>query len=102
MADYITIFKTGDLAPGTSTTVEVKETKIALFNVGGSFYAIDNTCLHRSGPLGEGFLNDKTVTCPWHGWEYNVETGKCETNPNLCVKRYDVKLDGDNVKILLE
>lgn len=101
MGDYITVLKKGDLAPGACTTIEVKGTKIALFNVDGTFYAIDNTCLHRGGPLGEGFLNNKTVTCPWHGWEYDVETGKCETTPGVSVKRYDVRLSGENIELLI-
>jgi len=102
MGTYVIVLKKEDLAPGSCTTVDVKGTKIALFNAGGTFYAIDNTCLHRGGPLGEGFLNGKTVTCPWHGWEYNVENGKCETTPGVSVKRYDVRVAGENVEICVD
>lgn len=102
MANYIPVLKKEDLAAGSCTTVDVKGTKIALFNVDGTFYAIDDTCLHRGGPLGEGFLNGKTVTCPWHGWEYDVESGKCQTTPGVSVKRYDVRLSGENVEVLVE
>src|SRR5207245_179427 len=54
---------------------------IALFNVEGSFYAIDNTCTHRGGPLGEGELKGDTVACPWHGAHFNVKTGAVTVPP---------------------
>jgi len=61
------IAETKDLPPGSGTIVEAGGRTLALFNVDGTFYAIDNTCLHRGGPLGEGDLDDTIVTCPWHG-----------------------------------
>ena len=66
-----------DIAPGESTIVEAGEREIAVFNVDGTFYAIENTCCHRGGPLGEGELEGAVVTCPWHGWEFDVTTGRC-------------------------
>ena len=77
----------------------VQDKSIALFNVGGVLYAIDNTCLHRGGPLGEGELSDTVVTCPWHGWQYDVKTGVCAANPSVQVKTYAVKADGADVMI---
>ena len=52
--------------------------EIAIFCSNGRFYAIDNTCTHEGGPLGEGELDDCIVTCPWHGWQFNVKTGACQ------------------------
>lgn len=101
MAEFVRIAGTEDVKTGTGITAEVNGQAIALFNVEGTYYAIDNTCLHRGGPLGEGELTDDTVTCPWHGWEYNVKNGKCSTNPSACVKTYEVKVEGSDVKILL-
>jgi nitrite reductase (NADH) small subunit len=51
--------------------------------------------------LGEGELTGDTVACPWHGWEYNVKGGKCSTSPSACVKTYEVKVEGQDVKVLL-
>ena len=65
----------GDLQPGECKTVAVGERELALFNVGGKFYATDNVCPHRGGPLGEGTLDGNVVTCPWHGWRFDVCTG---------------------------
>lgn len=102
MAEYTKIAHTSDVLPGAGTVAEINEHAIALFNLDGTFYAIDNTCIHRGGPLGEGELEGDCVTCPWHNWEYNVKTGACLTNPAAKVKTYDVKIEGDEVKILLD
>lgn len=101
MAEFVRIAGTGDVKAGTGTVAEVNGQAIALFNVEGTFYAIDNTCVHRGGPLGEGELTGEAVACPWHGWEYNVKDGKCTNNPSACVKTYEVKVEGQDVKVLL-
>src|SRR5262249_34203705 len=63
----------------------------ALFNVEGTFYAIDNTCTHRGGPLGEGELSGDTVTCPWHGAHFNVKTGAVTVPPaRTGLRRYPI------------
>ena len=67
MAQFIKVASTADLAPGTAKCVEVAGKKIALFSLEGSFYAIDDTCTHRGGPLSEGDVSGEEVTCPWHG-----------------------------------
>jgi len=69
----------------------------AIANVGGEFHAIDNTCLHRGGPLGDGPLEGKIVTCPWHGWQYDVTTGKIVQNPSVGVACYAVEVRGAEV-----
>ena len=101
MAEFVRIAGTGDVKAGTGTVAEVNGQAIALFNVEGTFYAIDNTCVHRGGPLGEGELTGEAVACPWHGCEYNVKDGKCTNNPSACVKTYEVKVEGQDVKVLL-
>src|SRR5438094_4016716 len=67
MAEFVKVAKTGEIAPGEARAVEAGGKKIALFNVDGTFYAIDDTCTHRGGPLSEGMLMGEEVTCPWHG-----------------------------------
>jgi len=80
--------------------VEVEGKKIALFNVDGSIYAIDDTCTHRGGPLSKGVLEGKQVTCPWHGATFDVTTGDVldPTAPNG-VARYNVRLEGSNIEV---
>jgi len=100
MADFIRVSGTADVVPGHGIVAEVDGKTLAVFNVEGIFYAIDNTCVHRGGPLGEGDVEGNVVTCPWHGWEYNVTTGECVNNPSAKVEVYQVKVEG-NVKVLL-
>ncbi len=102
MSEFVTVATTEELAPGTCKSVEVSGSRIALFNAAGNFYAMDDTCAHRGGPLGEGTLDGAIVTCPWHGWQYDVSTGACQTNPRVQLACYEVRVDGDDVTIALE
>src|SRR6266576_3100543 len=94
MANFVKVAAIGDVPPGTGKCVEAGGKQIALFNVGGAFHAIDNTCLHRGGPLGEGELDGMIVTCPWHGWQYDVTTGCNTMDESERVERYEVKVGG--------
>ena len=104
MTEFITVARTADLASGKGMVVELGGRSIALFNVNGQFYAIDNVCAHRGGPLSEGFVdcNNLTVQCPWHGWIYGLSDGACTFNPMDRVEKFDVRVEGDEVKISLE
>ena len=66
-------------------------------NVDGHFHAMDNECLHRGGPLGQGTVEDGKVVCPWHGWQYNVTTGKVAQNPTVGVDCYPVEVRGEDI-----
>ena len=101
MSEYVTVAKPEDLAPGQGCVVEVNGNEVALFNVSGTFYAIDNMCAHQGGPLGEGLLEGETVICPWHSWKYNVESGVCSANPSVKVKTYSVKIENGQIKVAL-
>ncbi len=99
MAEFVTVASLAELAPGSAKAVEVAGTTIALFNVDGTVFALDNTCLHQGGPLGEGMLEGEVVTCPWHMWEYNVRTGENVGDASLKVKRYDVQVENGDIKV---
>ena len=99
MADFMKVCKKGDIPVGSGKTVEVNGKPVALFNVDGQLCAISNTCRHKGGPLGEGELDGKIVTCPWHGWRYDVTTGGNETNPSMPIEKYPVKVDGEEVLV---
>lgn len=95
---WVSVCRAADVpASGTGKVVEVNGRRVALFHVGGEVRAIDNTCAHKAGPLGEGSCEDGIVTCPMHGWRYDVRTGKCENNPKASVPVYAVKVEGDSV-----
>ncbi len=99
MAEFVNAASLSDLAPGSCKAVEVAGKMIALFNVNGTVCALDNTCLHQGGPLGEGMLEGDVVTCPWHMWEYNVRTGEKVDRPSLKVVTYEVRVEGNEIKV---
>jgi nitrite reductase (NADH) small subunit len=101
MGKMIRVAAVSELSPGQGKTVDADGTEIALFNVEGSFHAINNSCRHRGGPLGEGSLEGGQVTCPWHGWKYDVVTGKLVTHPDVSVPAYPVQVQGDEVFVEL-
>jgi len=94
--------KTSDVPAGTIRDVQVGGTTVALANVGGRFYAISNTCLHRGGPLGQGVMEGAVVTCPWHGWQFDVTTGKVSQNNQVGVPCYATEVRGDEVFVDVE
>lgn len=99
MADFVKVASLSELVPGSAKAVEVGDKTIALFNVDGTVFALDNTCLHQGGPLGEGMLEGDVVTCPWHMWEYNVRTGEFVANPDIKVATYPVQVEGTDIKV---
>ena len=101
MPSYIKVATVSQIAPGTGMVANVNDKEVAVFNVDGTFYAIDNVCKHRGGPLGEGELEGETVTCPWHAWQYNVKNGSCLTKEGIKMDTFEVQVEGDDVKIAI-
>ncbi|MGE5325908.1 MAG: Rieske (2Fe-2S) protein [Deltaproteobacteria bacterium] len=99
MAEFVKIANLSEVAPGTAKAVDVNGQLIALFNVDGAIFALDNTCLHQGGPLGEGLLEGDVITCPWHMWEYNVRTGEKVGHPELKVNRYEIQVANGEIKV---
>lgn len=94
---FVRTAKKADVPPGTIREFEVEGKVLALANVDGQFHAINNACLHHGGPLADGPLEGTTVTCPWHGWEYDVRTGKVVQNPTVGVDCYAVEVRGEEI-----
>jgi len=74
---------------------------MALFNVAGAIYAMDNECPHQGGPIGDGSIKGTVVSCPWHLWQYDVTSGKCLTNPYANVRSYPVQVSGDEIWVTI-
>jgi len=89
---FVRAVAVGEVPAGTIREVDVAGKAIAFANVGGEFHAIDNTCIHRGGPLGDGPLEGKSVTCPGHGWQYDVTTGMVLQSPTAGVACYAVEV----------
>jgi len=101
MAQPTKVAKASEIPSGTGKVIEAGGKTLAVFNCGGTFYAIENTCKHRGGPLGDGTLSGTTVTCPWHGWEYDVTTGTCALDTSIQVGTFSVHLEGDDIVVSL-
>ena len=100
MGEVVTVAKTSELGPGQAKAVEVKGRTIALFNVGGRYYAIDETCTHAGGPLSEGSVEGTRVTCPWHGAQFDLTSGEALTPPAPeGVARYPVHVQGEEIQL---
>ncbi len=100
MAAFVKAASTGDLAPGQGKRIKVQGRTIALFNLGGSYHAIDDTCSHRGGPLSEGQVEGNIVTCPWHGAKFDVSTGSVTGPPaRTGVTSFRVRVTGSDIEV---
>jgi 3-phenylpropionate/trans-cinnamate dioxygenase ferredoxin subunit len=93
----IKIGDAGELSPGSSKIVIVGEIKVAVFNIEGNLYAIDDRCPHRGASLGEGSMDGVVLTCPLHEWEFDIRTGQCVGKPGNELKRFEVFVTGDSL-----
>jgi nitrite reductase (NADH) small subunit len=102
VAEWLKVAKTSDIAPGEGKLVDVGARRIAIFNIEGTYHAIDDTCTHRGGPLSEGMVVGTEVTCPWHGAVFDVTTGSVLGPPApQDVARYPVRIEGDDIELEL-
>jgi nitrite reductase (NADH) small subunit len=100
----VPLIQVGELSafpPDSVTEVRVADYPYAICNVGGTLRALSGVCIHRGGPLGEGQLHDGHVVCPFHLWEFDCATGEYDFDPTKRVATYEVKLEGENVFLLV-
>ena len=96
MSDFIKIGNTTELpAVGEAKEFPCGDRTLCVANMNGTYAAVDNVCAHRGGPLGQGIVEGSKIVCPWHGWEFELETGRNPFTPNLSVASYELKVDGD-------
>ena len=86
-----------ELAPGQCRFVEHGSRRVAVFHATDALFAIDDVCPHRGGPLSEGYLEGYLVTCPWHGWQYDVTTGKVPANQAVGVGCFTIEARGEDI-----
>ena len=97
----VSVGKVGEGRPDSGRVVDAGGRTLAVFNVGGTYYAMDNSCVHRGGPLGEGDLDGTVVSCPWHGWRWDVTTGANANNPAIRVPCFPVTVEHDEIFVEL-
>ena len=101
MAEFFRVASVADIAPGQVKEVKASGKVIALCNVEGTFYALDNFCVHRGGPLAEGYVYGCKLECPWHGWQFDVKTGITGAR-GMKVDTFQVKVEGEDVFVGIE
>ena len=95
MANWTRLSPVSDCPPGTALELIAGDRVVALFNVEGTFYALDGVCPHQGGPLGQGVLSGCIVTCPWHGWQFDVRSGQHQITPRIVQPRFEVRVEED-------
>lgn len=102
MGTWIQIASIEDCPPGGSLERVAEDRIVALFNVAGEVFALDGVCPHQGGPLGQGQLRGCIVTCPWHGWQFDVRTGQHQTSQSLVHPRFPVKIEGGQIFVQID
>lgn len=98
---FVAVGRLADFESGKGKKVVVNGRHVALFRIGDEFHAIDNLCLHKAGPLCDGDIDNDVVTCPWHGWSYQIRTGILVQDPRVGVSRHEVRIEGDEISVRL-
>lgn len=99
---WVRVCAVGDCPPGEARELVADDRLVALYNVDGAFHALDGVCPHQGGPLGKGALRGKTVTCPWHGWQFDVVNGRHCFAPGIVQPTLPVEVRTGDVWIGLE
>jgi nitrite reductase/ring-hydroxylating ferredoxin subunit len=99
MAQWTEIAKTSDCPPGSCLELIIENRIVALVCDEGEYYAVDGICPHQGGPLGQGTLAAGVLTCPWHGWQFNVRNGCNLANPNIVQPRLPVRVEQDVIYV---
>jgi nitrite reductase/ring-hydroxylating ferredoxin subunit len=101
LSQRVRVAAVSEIPPGTGREVTAAGRIIAVFNVDGQFYALDGICPHAGGPLGRGTLHGSIVTCPWHGWQFDVTCGKHCLTDNIVQPGYRTLVQADDVFVEL-
>lgn len=99
---WVRVARVEDCLPGSGRELVVDDRIVALYNVGGEFFALDGVCPHQGGPLGKGCLAGAIVTCPWHGWQFDVGTGQHQLSKTIVQPRLDVRVEAGDVLIRIQ
>ena len=101
MSEFVRVARQDELPLGSSKEVEVQGRLVALFNRDGQILALDGVCPHAGGPLSEGTIEGTVVTCPWHGWQFDLTTGHNVHNSKCVQQCYPVKTEGGEILLSL-
>lgn len=95
----VVVGRVPDVPPGTGKVFTAMGREIGVFNVDGEFHAISNICPHQYRPIGTAEFQGKMLTCLWHSFEFNVETGDCPVAPQFRLTKFPVQIEGENILV---
>ena len=101
MTEFVKAASVSELQPGSVKEIQINGRTLAICNVAGKCFALDNQCAHRGGPLGQGILDGENIECPWHGWRFDVKTGAVGKSANVKVVTYEVKIEGSDILVAI-
>ena len=99
---WIAVAAVGELSEGGSKEVTYDGNSVALFRQGEEYFAVANQCAHYGAPLCGGLMRNGAVMCPWHGWQFDLQTGECLSAPGCKIDAYQVKIENGEVKVAAE
>lgn len=99
MVELKTVCKRSELPEGESTIITVNHQDVAIFHVGGEYFAINDRCPHAGASLSSGYVEDGIVTCPWHGWRFRLKDGEWADNPRVKTECYRLQITDDLIQI---
>jgi nitrite reductase/ring-hydroxylating ferredoxin subunit len=99
MPRFVKMATLDELPPGSAKEVEHEGRIYAIFNVGGTLQVLDGICPHQGGPLAEGLVEGTIVTCPWHGWQFDLQSGTMPTGSRIKQAVFEVKIEGQDVLV---
>ena len=102
MSNWVEVARLEECPPGKSLERVAGDRIVALFNVEGTIYALDGVCPHQGGPLGEGELTGCVVTCPWHGWQFDVTNGKHQLSTQIVQPSFEVRVESGAILVKLD
>ncbi len=101
MDNWVRVAAIADCPAGSAIETVAGDRIVALYHVEEDWWALDGVCPHQGGPLGKGALKGHVVTCPWHGWQFDVRDGQHQFSPSVCQPTFQVRVDGDDVLVNL-
>lgn len=101
MPNLIAIAKTADIPENEGRAFPMGDRMIAVFQVEGKFYAMDDFCPHQGASLSAGWIHDGCVACPWHAWRFQLTDGTWMDNPKIKTETYPVTIQGDDIFVEL-
>jgi nitrite reductase (NADH) small subunit len=100
--NFVRVVGPGGLHPGSARAIHVGSYDVALFNVEGEYYALENVCPHQGSPIVDGWIEGRTVTCPWHAWCFDLRTGSLTLGNFAIIPRFEVRIEEDGVYLSTE